>query len=120
MKSVDTLILGGGLTGISCAYHLGPGHNWLLIDKEERLGGLCRTLEKDGFYFDVTGHYLHLRSEYAKQLVEKVFPDGFDMVARKSHVYSQGVFTHYPYQANTHGLPPETMPENLVGFFRAM
>ena len=33
---------------------------------------------------------------------------------------SRGVFTRFPYQVNTHGLPPEVVAENLIGFVEAV
>src|SRR6185436_17036830 len=53
------VILGGGLTGISTAVHLRAP--WVLFEREERLGGHARTDERDGYRFDKTGHWLHLR-----------------------------------------------------------
>ena len=38
---------------------------------------------------------------------------------RKSAVFSHGVYTRYPFQANTFGLPPEVAYECLAGFIRA-
>ena len=41
------VILGGGLAGISAAYHL--KRPWLLLEKEARLGGHARTDQTNGF-----------------------------------------------------------------------
>ncbi len=40
-------------------------------------------------------------------------------VRRRAAIWSHGVFTRYPYQVNTHGLPPGVIVENLVGFVAA-
>ena len=67
----DILILGGGLTGLSTAYHLQQrGHtDYLLAERENAPGGLCRSIQKDGFTFDYSGHLLHLHTPYGKKLV---------------------------------------------------
>ncbi|MEK6606741.1 MAG: FAD-dependent oxidoreductase [Myxococcota bacterium] len=114
------VILGGGLTGISTAFHLGataPG--WLLIEKEARLGGHARTDERDGFHFDKTGHWLHLRSPYGQKLVSELLPDGLIPVERRSRVFSHGALTRYPFQANLFGLPPDVVKECLLGLIEA-
>jgi protoporphyrinogen oxidase len=51
--------------------------------------------------------------------VEALLPGGFVEVARRAAIWSHGVFTRYPYQVNTHGLPPEVVAENLLGFLEA-
>ena len=113
------LILGGGLAGLSTAFHL--RRPWLLVEKESRVGGLVRTeVMHGGFRFDPTGHWLHLRDPGMKSLVhEQLLPDGLVTVARRAAVFTAGVFTRFPYQVNTHGLPAEVVAENLLGFVEA-
>jgi phytoene dehydrogenase-like protein len=53
------LVLGAGLAGISAALALEGRYR--LLEREARPGGLCRTELRDGFAFDATGHWLHLR-----------------------------------------------------------
>lgn len=111
------VVLGGGLTGISAARHLGTG--WVLFDKEARLGGHARTDERDGFHFDKTGHWLHLRDPYTQNLVRDLLPGGMVPVERRAKIFSSGVLTRYPFQANLHGLPPEIVAECLMGAIEA-
>jgi protoporphyrinogen oxidase len=90
------------------------------VEKESRVGGLVRTeVMHGGFRFDPTGHWLHLRDPGMKALVhERLLPDGLVTVARRAAVFTRGVFTRFPYQVNTHGLPAE-VAENLLGFVEA-
>ncbi len=114
------VILGGGLTGISAAIHLGAAAQpWVLFEREARLGGHARTDERDGFRFDKTGHWLHLRDPGVKKMVADLLPDGMASVARKAKVFSHGALTRYPFQANLHGLPPEVIKECLLGVIEA-
>jgi protoporphyrinogen oxidase len=110
------VILGGGLTGISTALHLGAGTPWVLFEREDRLGGHARTDQREGYHFDKTGHWLHLRDDYTKSLIAELLPDGLTRVERKARVFSHGALTRYPFQANLHGLPPEVIKECLLGF----
>jgi protoporphyrinogen oxidase len=113
------LILGGGLAGLSTAVFL--QRPWLLVEREARLGGKTRTdVLHGGFHFDATGHWLHLRDKDMRALVtERWLKDGLVTVARRAAVFSRGVFTRFPYQVNTYGLPPEVVAENLLGFIDA-
>ncbi len=119
-SAVDpVVILGGGLTGISTAMHLQAGIPWLLFEREDRLGGHARTDERDGYRFDKTGHWLHLRDAGVKQMVDELLPGQMVGIARRARIFSHGVLTRYPYQANLHGLPPEVIKECLLGVIEA-
>ncbi len=111
------VVLGGGLTGISAAIHLPVP--WVLFEREARLGGLAITEERDGHHFDVTGHWLHLRDPAIKQLVAEVLPGQMVSVERQARIFSHGVTTLYPFQANLFGLPPEVVKECLLGVISA-
>ena len=111
------VILGGGLTGISAAIHLRLP--WVLFEREAKLGGLAVTEERDGFRFDLTGHWLHLRDAAIKQLVAEVLPVEMASVQRRARIFSHGVTTLYPFQANLYGLPPEVIKECLLGVIEA-
>lgn len=111
------VILGGGLTGISAAIHL--RQPWVLFEREAKLGGLAVTEERDGYHFDITGHWLHLRDPAIQQLVAEVLPGQMVSVERKARIFSHGVTTLYPFQANLYGLPPEIVKECLLGVIQA-
>jgi protoporphyrinogen oxidase len=113
----SVVILGGGLTGISTALHL--KRPWVLFEREPGLGGLAVTREKNGYHFDRTGHWLHLRDQGMKDLVAQVLPGQMAQVERKARIFSQGVTTLYPFQANLYGLPPEVVKECLLGVIEA-
>ena len=118
MEKVPVVIIGGGLTGLSTAHHLKRGY--LLLEKEDRVGGLAVTEQSGGFSWDRTGHWLHLRHPRIRSLVQDLLgEDGLLTVQRRSRIFSSGGFTHYPFQAHTHGLPPEVVEECLLGFIHA-
>ena len=113
VKPSKIIILGAGITGLSTAYHLQQmidnqpqlPVDYKIFEKESAVGGLCRSIYQDGFTFDYTGHLLHLREDYAKKLIKKLLKKNYQTHKRNSWIYSKGVFTRYPFQANTYGLP---------------
>jgi len=109
------VIVGAGLAGLSTAYHL-SGLPYRLYEREEEVGGLCRSYRKDGFTFDYTGHLLHFRQADIKALVERLLAGKLQKHARRSFIYSHRTYTEYPFQVNTFGLPPEVIRECLMGF----
>ena len=121
MAQVETLILGAGLAGLSAAYHLEGGFH--IIEKSDRPGGLCKSELRETtagtFTFDHTGHWLHLRDPEIRKLVDTLLPGAFVEIERKARIYSNGIFTRYPYQVNTFGLPAEVVSELLLGFQEA-
>ncbi|MFQ5877312.1 MAG: protoporphyrinogen/coproporphyrinogen oxidase [Acidobacteriota bacterium] len=113
------VILGAGLSGLSTACHL-DGIPSVVLEREPEVGGLCRTRVEDGFVFDCTGHLLHLRDAGVRGLVDRILPEAFARHERRALVFSKGVFTPYPFQANLHGLPREVVRECVEGLVDAL
>ena len=113
------VIVGKGLAGVSAGYHLAEFEP-ILFEREREIGGLCRSFTQDGFTFDCTGHLIHLRNPYTKDLIAKLLPNAFDSHERRASIYSKSVTTPYPFQANTFGLPPEVVRECLIGFIESL
>src|SRR5439155_972624 len=112
MKQI--VIIGGGLAGLSAGYHLRE-YDPIVFEKEQAVGGLCRSFSQDGFTFDCTGHLIHLKNQYTKDLISRILPDAFGFHERLAAIYSKSTITPYPFQANTYGLPAEVIKECVVG-----
>jgi len=121
------LIVGAGLTGLSTAFHLEKMGkvDYSVYEKEERVGGLCRSVHlrtpkyAESFTFDILGHLLHVKEDYTKGLVRSLLKRSLGRHKRDSWIYSKGIYTRYPFQANTHGLPPKVVKECVLGFIDA-
>jgi len=121
MKRV--VIIGAGLAGLGTAYALQQRqekHTVTVLERENRPGGLCRTVRQEDFLFDQTGHLLHFQTEQFRQFVWQKLSDGLVERRRNSWVYSHNVYTRYPFQANLYGLPPEVVTECLYGYCEAV
>lgn len=115
----EIVILGAGLTGLSAAYHLEKKgfFDYKIFEKEPHIGGLCRSVQQDGFTFDYTGHLLHVSDPYFKSFLANIVHfENLNTIARRSFIYSQECYTRYPYQVNLHGLPPTTIAACIEGF----
>jgi len=55
------IILGAGITGLTIAWELSRFYKdrVLLLEKQDYIGGLCATLSKDNFHFDLGSHRFH-------------------------------------------------------------
>jgi protoporphyrinogen oxidase len=116
----ELLIIGAGLAGLSAGYHAERrGIDYGILEAGKTVGGLCRTVERDGFLFDFSGHLLHLKDPYFKELVDDLLPGNLDAIRRNAAIFSHGVYTRYPFQANLFGLPPLVIKECLQEFVKA-
>jgi len=113
-------ILGAGLTGMSAAIELGRrGVGYRIFEKLAQPGGHAVTIEDNGFRFDRTGHLLHLKSDALRaEVLDWIGPDHL-RIQRRSVIWSNGVYTRYPFQANTFGLPAKVAYECVQGFLAA-
>src|SRR3546814_6475717 len=63
--SADVAIIGAGPAGLTAAYLLtGQGYRVTVIEKDpDYVGGISRTVEHDGFRFDIGGHRFFSKSQ---------------------------------------------------------
>jgi len=108
-----SIVIGGGPTGLSAAYHAGPDN--LLIERNATVGGWCRSIQDRGFTFDHAGHIMFSNDPYVLELYDKLLGDNQHWQMREAWVYSKGVYTRYPFQGALYGLPPEVIKECIVG-----
>jgi hypothetical protein len=116
-RHVGTVIVGGGPTGLSAAYHLGP--DALLLERNESVGGWCRSIEDHGFTFDHAGHIMFSNDPYVLKVYELLLGDNVHWQNREAWVYSKGVYTRYPFQGALYGLPPKVIGECVMGAIEA-
>lgn len=114
---IQNLILGGGITGLSTAYHLElQGRtDYLVVEKEAFLGGLCASQTVQGFTFDQSGHLLHLHHPYTTNLVKKLLRGNLQKIQRKAWIYTDTSRVPFPFQANLFALPEPIRCSCLVG-----
>lgn len=113
------VIIGAGLAGLAAAIRLKrEGWTYLIFEKENRIGGLCRTEQKNDFLFDYTGHLLHFRNDIFKSLIFSFKEPVLENKRRNAWIYSKGIFTRYPFQANLYGLPADVVIDCIYEFSR--
>ncbi|WP_226016202.1 NAD(P)/FAD-dependent oxidoreductase [Novosphingobium sp. FKTRR1] len=98
---VDVAIIGAGPAGLTAGYLLTKqGFKVAVIEKDTRyVGGISRTVEHDGFRFDIGGHRFFSKSQAVVDLWNEILPDDFIQRPRMSRIYYEGKFYSYPLRA---------------------
>lgn len=99
--AVDVAIIGAGPAGLTAAYLLTKqGLSVTVIEKDPTyVGGISRTVERDGFRFDIGGHRFFSKSQQVVDLWNEILPHDFIQRPRMSRIYYEGKFYSYPLRA---------------------
>jgi protoporphyrinogen oxidase len=100
-SAVDVAIIGAGPAGLTAAYLLSKqGLSVTVIEKDAvYVGGISRTVEHEGFRFDIGGHRFFSKSQEVVALWNEILPDDFIQRPRMSRIYYEGKFYSYPLRA---------------------
>jgi protoporphyrinogen oxidase len=100
-KSVDVAIIGAGPAGLTAGYLLTKaGLSVAVIEKDAHyVGGISRTVEHQGYRFDIGGHRFFSKSKQVVDLWNEILPDDFIERPRMSRIYYEGKFYSYPLRA---------------------
>ncbi|MDB5893024.1 MAG: glycosyl transferase group 1 [Rhodoferax sp.] len=112
-----TVVIGAGPTGLAAALELGG--DALLLEREQSVGGWCRSVVDRGFTFDLAGHTMGDTDPWVLALYGRLLGDNVHWQDREAWVYSKSVYTRYPFQGALYGLPPEVVKECLIGAIEA-
>src|SRR5438477_10494376 len=99
--SVDSLtttfILGGGPAGLTAGYLLGKaGGKVVVLEADDQVGGLAKTVEVDGYRFDLGGHRFFTKSVEVDTLWHEILGDEFLRRPRMSRIYWNNRYLDYP------------------------
>ncbi|MCX5716736.1 MAG: FAD-dependent oxidoreductase [Nitrospirae bacterium] len=92
-----TIILGGGLAGLSAGYVLtNAGFGVKVFESDSSVGGLSKTIVKDGFRFDLGGHRFFTEDRGLNNFVKELMGKELIYVPRKSKIYMRNKYFDYP------------------------
>jgi len=93
-----TVIIGAGPAGLTAAYQLGKhGHSSTVVESDNVVGGISRTVVRDGWRFDIGGHRFFTKVPPVSKLWHEVLADDDFLVRpRMSRIFYNGRFYDYP------------------------
>jgi protoporphyrinogen oxidase len=90
-------VLGAGPAGLTAGYVLArDGRPVIVCEAGEQVGGLARTVVRDGYRFDLGGHRFFTKSDEVQRLWQEVLGDELLVRARLSRIFWRGRFIDYP------------------------
>ncbi|QNI66414.1 NAD(P)-binding protein [Synechococcus sp. BMK-MC-1] len=101
---MKTLILGGGLAGLSCSYHLGH-QNCQIIEKKPYLGGHATSYSRDNAFWDEGPHVSFTKNPYVKDLLSDSSSSEILEYPTDVGNYYQAHWIPHPAQSNLYALP---------------
>ena len=111
------LILGAGPAGLTVANKLKESGftDFVVLEREETAGGLCRSVEVDGSPFDIGGgHFLDVRRPAVNDFLFKFMPEEeWDKYNRDSRILVNGNIVNHPIEANIWQMKIEDQVEYL-------
>ena len=122
MESVRTLIVGAGITGLATAAALSErgDEDYLVLEADREIGGWCKTVKKEGFVWDYSGHFFHFKHpEIERWLRDRMPGQRVRVVDKKSFIAFGGRLVDFPFQKNIHQLPQADFVECLYDLYFA-
>jgi protoporphyrinogen oxidase len=93
------VVIGGGPAGLTAGYYLAKrGEPVLVIEAENQLGGLAKTVEIDGYRFDLGGHRFFTKAKEVDDMWHEVLDEEFLLRPRLSRIYWNKKFLMYPLE----------------------
>jgi protoporphyrinogen oxidase len=108
-------ILGGGISGIALAAHLGSDVE--VLEKRARIGGLCSSIVEQDFTFDAAGpHIMFSKNTDVLQLMIGAVGENVHQRRRENRIFFKGRLVKYPFENDLAALSPQDNFECLLGY----
>jgi protoporphyrinogen oxidase len=100
-EEAPVVIAGAGPGGLTAAYQLTKrGGHPVVLECDAVVGGISRTVVRDGYRFDLGGHRFFTKVPEVEALWHEILPEGdFLLRPRMSRIFYKGKYYDYPLKA---------------------
>lgn len=110
------LIIGAGISGLTFANY--AKGDYLIVEKESKPGGYCKTIKRNGYVWDYSGHFFHFNTKEFKDIFLKRVPKEDIIYNNKcTKILYKGNFIDFPFQTNIHQLEKQEFIDCLYDLF---
>jgi protoporphyrinogen oxidase len=103
------------LAGLTIAAHLDGKCE--VLEKEDRGGGHCQTVQEQGFTFDAGGpHIIFSRDPKLVEYMVSLLGDNVHRARRSNKIFYKGRYVKYPFENGLHDLEPQDRFECLYHY----
>ncbi len=96
-KSSRCIIIGAGPAGLTAGLELArAGHEPIVFEMDDQVGGISRTVEYKGYRFDIGGHRFFTKVGRVHDWWMDILENEFLLRPRLSRIYYNGKFFDYP------------------------
>ncbi|HMK97230.1 MAG TPA: FAD-dependent oxidoreductase, partial [Acidimicrobiales bacterium] len=94
----SVVVIGAGPAGLTAAYELARlGQTCTVLEADEVVGGISRTVVRDGWRFDIGGHRFFTKVKVVEDFWHEILPgEDFMLRPRLSRIYYKGKYYDYP------------------------
>ncbi len=116
MIATKYLIIGSGITGLTLARDL--KEECIIIEKDSRPGGLCKSFYFGDFIWDYAGHFFHFKDKKTKEYFKSVLDEENCLNHEKrTFIYYDEKLIDYPFQKNIHQLNKQEFIDCLYDLY---
>lgn len=110
------LIIGAGISGLTFANYCKG--EYLIVEKENEVGGYCRTIKRNGYVWDYAGHFFHFKTEeFKKKFLSKMSKNDIVYNDKCTKILYKNNLVDFPFQTNIHQLEKEEFIDCLYDLF---
>lgn len=110
------LIIGAGISGLTFANYCNG--EYIIVEKENEVGGYCRTIKRNGYVWDYAGHFFHFKTEeFKKKFLSKMSKNDIVYNDKCTKILYKNNFVDFPFQTNIHQLEKEEFIDCLYDLF---